>query len=73
MKRMEECDPKDLKVIEVHENEWYEEADRSRAGWKATSGLGLESNAGVQTAAAQVSVLQLKDVTCQVCFRCFRG
>ena len=32
---------KDLKDIEVNEDEWYEEATRSRPGWRATCKLGM--------------------------------
>ena len=38
---------KDLKDIEIKEEEWYEEATRSRPGWRAICRLGMERLAGV--------------------------
>ena len=43
---------KDLKDIGVKEDDWYEEATRSRAGWKAMYHAGLEGCRETQAAMA---------------------
>ena len=46
---------KDLKDIGVKEDDWYEEATRSRAGWKAMYLVGLEDCRETQAAMATVA------------------
>ena len=41
-KRLRDVVCKDLKDTEVDETVWYEEARRSRAGWRATCHIGSE-------------------------------
>ena len=60
---------KDLKDIGVKEDGWYEEATRSRAGWKAMYHAGLEGCRETQAAMATVAS---RDVVCEVCSRSFR-
>ena len=60
---------KDLKDIDVGEGEWYAEARRSRAGWRAMYRLGLEECRDAQTAQASVAS---RDVVCETCARKFR-
>ena len=60
---------KDLKDIEVNEDEWYEEATRSRAGWRATCKLGMERQEEAQVAQSLVAAREIK---CEVCSRTFR-
>ena len=43
---------KDLKDIDVDECEWYEEATRSKVGWRVLYKLGLESYQEAETAQA---------------------
>ena len=57
---------KDLKSVEVGEDEWYEEAMRSRTGWRA---LYLVEMWGGEESTDSVVV---RDVVCQVCSRSFR-
>ena len=33
---------RDLKDVEINEDEWYEEVVETRAGWRATCKLGVE-------------------------------
>ena len=50
--------------------EWYEEATRSRAGWRSLCRCGLELHAETQASiSAGVAVLE---VVCEVCGRVFR-
>ena len=58
---------KDLKDIGVKEDDWYEEATRSRAGWKAMYLGGLEDCRETQAIATVAS----RDVVCEVCSRRF--
>ncbi len=60
---------KDLKATDLGEDEWYEEACRSRPGWRATCRLGLESSSAEVQATAQALA---KEVLCDVCSRSFR-
>ena len=61
----------DLNVIAVSECEWYEEACRSRAGWRALCRCGFESHAEMQAVAAHTEP-QRRDVECEICNRSFR-
>ena len=61
----------DLKVIAVSECEWYEEACRSRAGWRALCRCGLESHAEMQAVVAHTEP-QRRDIECEICNRSFR-
>ena len=45
---------KDLKQMEVDEDEWHGEVVRSGSGWRAVCRLGMEHRAGAQ-ATAQAS------------------
>ena len=56
---------KDLKDISIAESKWYEEARRSRAGWRATYQDGLANHSGSRAVGATMAV-------CDVCFRTFR-
>ena len=67
-KRWRDVVRKDLKDIEVEESEWYEEARKSRAGWRALYRAGLESCRETQGTQASVVV---RDVVCEVCSRSF--
>ncbi len=60
-----------LKEIEVDEKEWYEEACRSRPGWRTLRQLGLESTAEMR-AVAQAQGQATREVMCEVCSRTFR-
>ena len=71
MKRWRDVIRKDLKDIEVDEDEWYEEAVRSRPGWRAMCRLGMENRAEVQ-AATQASGVVDRDVVWEECGRTFR-
>ena len=62
---------RNLKSVEVGEDEWYEEATRSRTGWRALYRVGLERYREMRGAQAQASVV-VRDVVCQVCSRSFR-
>ena len=59
----------DLKDIDVDEKEWYEEARRSRTGWKVMCRLGMESHREAEV--VRVSSVA-RDVVCAVCSRTFR-
>ena len=39
--KMEGCGEKNLRNVDVGEHEWYAEASRSRAGWRALCWVGL--------------------------------
>ena len=67
-KRRRDVVRKDLKDIEVEENEWYEEARKSRAGWRSLYCAGLESCRKTQETQASVVV---RDVVCEVCSMSF--
>ena len=60
---------KDLRDIEVKEDEWYEEATRSRAGWRDTCRLGMERHTEAQVAQSSAAA---REVECEVCSRKFR-
>ena len=60
---------KDLKNIEVNEDEWYKEATRSRTGWRAKCKLGMERQADTQVAQLLAAAREIK---CEVCSRKFR-
>ena len=62
---------KDLKQIDVEEDEWYEEACRSRAGWRALCRDAVESRTEAQTGATCTEPQQ-RNVECTVCHRQFR-
>ena len=62
---------KDLKQIDVEETEWYEEACRSRTGWRALCRAGMQSRTETQTRATCAEP-QRRDVECTVCHRVFR-
>ena len=56
--------------VGLYEDEWYEEATRSRAGWRSLCRCGLELHAEAQASiSAGVAVLE---VVCEVCGRVFR-
>ena len=64
---------RDLKTIEVKEEEWYREATTSRAGWRATYQLAMEDETMKQhqtrRRGAQDDQRQVKCDTCQRVFR----
>ena len=70
-KRWRDVIRRDLKDIELDESEWYEEACRSRAGWRALCRMGLESHAE-QQAVTRATQAQPRDVFCSICSRSFR-
>lgn len=65
-KRWRDVVRKDLKEVGLEENEWYREATRSRAGWRAMYRDGLELSRESRTVEASVAV---RDVVCEVCSR----
>ena len=68
-KRWRDVVCKDLKEVGLEEDEWYREATRSRAGWRAMYRNRLELNRESKTVEASVAV---RDVVCEVCARKFR-
>ena len=54
----------------MDEGEWYDEATTSRAAWRASCGLGLESYR--EQMATEPSIPVVRQVTCEVCSRTFR-
>ena len=61
---------RDLKDINMDEGEWCDEATTSRAAWRASCGLGLESYR--EQMATEPSIPVVRQVTCEVCSRTFR-
>lgn len=61
---------KDLKGVRINEEEWYEEARRSRTGWRAMCRLGMEEMAETRQLNRQAAAM--RDVECKVCGRKFR-
>ena len=68
-KRWRDVVRNDLKEVGLEEDEWYREATRSRAGWRAMYQDGLELNRKSRIVEASVAV---RDVVCEVCARKFR-
>ena len=69
-KRWRDVVKKDVRDVGLYEDEWYEEATRSRAGWRSLCRCGLELHAEAQASiSAGVAVLE---VVCEVCGRVFR-
>ena len=68
-KRWRDMMRRDFKDIEILEEEWYDEAVRSRAGWSTLCRDGLERWRERMGARAPVAV---RDVMCEVCSRTFR-
>ena len=62
---------KDLKDIEVPEERWYDEAVRSRAGWRALCRDGIERCRESQGLAIRAAVTA-RDVVCRMCSKKFR-
>ena len=60
---------KDLKDIKMNEKKWYEEATRSRAGWRAA--FKQEMGRQVEAQNAQ-SLAAAREIKCEVCSRKFR-
>ena len=60
---------RDLKDIEVDESVWYEEATKSRAGWRATCREGMKRCSEGQAVRASAVA---REVRCEVCSRKFR-
>ena len=60
---------RDLKDVEINEDEWYKEAVESRAGWRATCKLGVKLLTMRQTSQRQAAA---RDVEYDVCKRKFR-
>ena len=60
---------KDLKEVGLEEDEWYREATRLRAGWRAMYRDGLELNRESRIVEASVAV---RDVMYEVCAKKFR-
>ena len=56
---------KDLRNVEVGEHEWYAEASRSRAGWRALCRVGLVNAREART--SQASTVVVRDVVCELC------
>ena len=61
---------KDLKVIEVSENKWYDEASMSRSRWRNIYKEGLKSLTGNENPAAQQDAVS--QIKCDECNRLFR-
>ena len=61
---------KDLKDVKISEEEWYDEARRSRAGWRARCRMGIEEMVEAQQSRKRVTTV--RDVECEVCGRKFR-
>ena len=53
----------------MDEGEWYDEGTTSRAAWRASCGLGLESYR--EQRATEPSIPVVRQVTCEVCSRMF--
>ena len=53
----------------MKEDEWYEEATRSRAGWRDTCRLGMERHTDAQVTLSSAAA---REVECEVCSRKFR-
>ena len=68
-KRWRDVVRKDLKEVGLEEDEWYREATRSRAGWRAMYQDGMELNRESRIVEALVAV---RDVMCEVCTIKFR-
>ena len=62
---------KDLKDIGVPEQRWYDEAVRSRAGWRTLCCDGIERCRESHGLAVHAAVTA-RDVVCRVCSRKFR-
>ena len=58
---------RDLKDVGMEEGEWYEEARRSRTGWRSLYREGLECYREEQTEKAASVVV--RDAVCEVCSR----
>ena len=56
MEEMEGCGEKNLRIVDVGEHEWYEEANRSRAGWRVLCWVGLENCREARTSQAHASL-----------------
>ena len=56
---------KDLEDVEVGEHKWYEEAEGSRAGWRALYHVGLEKCRETRTSQARAST-GASDVVCKM-------
>ena len=69
-KRWRDVMRKDLKDIELSEEKWFEEAVRSRAGWRVLYRDGVDSYRERQIVNAPTAVV--RDVVCEVCSRNFR-
>ena len=64
---------RDLKVIEVEEEQWYREATTSRAGWRAAYQVGMEEETTKQhQMQRRVTPGEERQVKCVVCGRLFR-
>ena len=61
---MEGCNRQGLGRILVAESKWYEEARRSRAGWRATYQDGLANHSMSRAVRATMAVCE---VVCEVC------
>ena len=62
---------KDLKEVKIGEEEWYDEARKSRAGWRTMCRLGIEEITETQQSKKQTEAA-VRDVECDVCGRMFR-
>ena len=66
-KRWRDIIRKDLAYIGVDENKWYEEATKSRAGWRALCHCGITAHQDeIQVPHGQPSA---NNVVCEVCSR----
>ena len=52
------------------EHEWYAEASRSRAGWRALCWVGLENCREARTSQEKASTV-VREVVCELCFKRF--
>ena len=62
---------RDLEAVDVGEHEWFEEATRSREGWRALCRVGLQNCRETRTAQARASTA-VREVVCELCSRNFR-
>ena len=61
---MERRSAKNLKDIGMNEKKWYEEAGKSRAGWKAMYRLGVER---CREEKSQQVAVAVRKVVCGMC------
>ena len=59
---------KDLKEIDVHESEWYEEVYQSRSGGRGNYNLGVENRVELQSK-VQATTQPTVKVVCDTCIR----